>query len=475
MDESYELVLVGTGFASSFFLHRFLERRGPDTRVLVLERGDVLSHRSPEASAVEITETARASFTNQTPAKPWVFKLAFGGGSNCWWACTPRLLPEDFRMSSQYGVGADWPVTYDALEPYYCDAEEIMGVSGPSDGSPYPRSRPYPQPPHRFSDPDRLLKQRFPDLFFHQPCARPTRALPSGRPACCNSGVCHACPINSKFSVLNELQHLYEDSRVTLRTGATAVGIETSGGVARHVRYRENGAERTASADLIGLGANAVFNPHLLQRSGLDGPHVGRGLSEQRSVLVDVALDGVDNFQGSTSITGMGYMLYAGEHRRHRAGAVMESWNVPTLRDERGKWRQRLILKFIFEDLPQADNRVTFDAADPERPRVSHAGRSSYLERGIDALDGALPTILSALPYESHTTAYPRDSEAHILGTTAMGADPLTSVVDGDLRHHQVRNLLVLGGSVFPTISPSAPSLTISALSLRAADRLFTH
>jgi choline dehydrogenase-like flavoprotein len=53
-----------------------------------------------------------------------------------------------------------------------------------------------------------------------------------------------------------------------------------------------------------------------------------------------------------------------------------------------------------------------------------------------------------------------------------MGDDPATSVVDRQLVHHRVRNLLVLGGSVFPTISPSNPTLTICALSLRAADTL---
>jgi choline dehydrogenase-like flavoprotein len=59
-------------------------------------------------------------------------------------------------------------------------------------------------------------------------------------------------------------------------------------------------------------------------------------------------------------------------------------------------------------------------------------------------------------------------SEGHNLGTTRMGDDPATSVVDRHLIHHRVRNLFVLGGSVFPTISPSNPTLTICALSLRA-------
>jgi len=53
-----------------------------------------------------------------------------------------------------------------------------------------------------------------------------------------------------------------------------------------------------------------------------------------------------------------------------------------------------------------------------------------------------------------------------------MGRDPKTSVVDADLRHHRVRNLLVLGSSTFPTCPPANPTLTLAALSLRAARRL---
>ena len=40
------------------------------------------------------------------------------------------------------------------------------------------------------------------------------------------------------------------------------------------------------------------------------------------------------------------------------------------------------------------------------------------------------------------------------------------------LIHHQYRNLLVLGASAYPTASPAYPTLTVSALSLWAADHL---
>ena len=67
----------------------------------------------------------------------------------------------------------------------------------------------------------------------------------------------------------------------------------------------------------------------------------------------------------------------------------------------------------------------------------------------------------------------PEKTESHILSTTRMGLDEEDSVIDANLIHHKYRNLFVLGGGAFPSISPSNPTLTLSALSLRAADKSF--
>jgi choline dehydrogenase-like flavoprotein len=84
-----------------------------------------------------------------------------------------------------------------------------------------------------------------------------------------------------------------------------------------------------------------------------------------------------------------------------------------------------------------------------------------------------MPRVVRALPVEDmRIVPEPNRTEAHVQCTTPMGDDPATSVVDRDLRHHKLRNLLVLGASVFPTCPPGNPTLTLSALSLRAAERL---
>ncbi|MEJ2086165.1 MAG: GMC family oxidoreductase [Acidobacteriota bacterium] len=473
MSEHYDLIAVGSSFATAFLLDGYLRRARPDARILVLERGTFdaldwqLEHK--KSSSLQTGEEVR-----NDSGKRWVYVLAVGGASNGWWACTPRMMPNDFRLRSKYGVGVDWPLGYDDLEEHYSRAEEIMSVSGPTDCELFPRSRPFPQPPHRFSDPDKLLKAAYPDTYFQQASAR-ARETTDTRFACCASSVCEFCPVAAKFTILGDMMRVFEDPRVTLETEATVTRIDTTGNVATGVRYRQDGMGKTAASDLVALGANALFNPFLLMRSGLDHPILGRHLHEQVSVYVTVELDGVDNFQGSTSITANGYMLYDGQHRSDYAAALIESHNIyfgKALRVERGKWRQRMELKFIFEDLPQEKNRLTLDDPDEEAPRVIYEGHSDYAQRGIDRLPEILPQLLSPLPIERIGIGGINDTESHIIGTTPMGDDPATSIVDRHLRHHEVRNLLVLGSSVYPTSSPTNPTLTLSALSLWAAAHL---
>src|SRR4029453_4324539 len=118
-DGTFALILVGSGFASSFFLQRYLQRARPSARILVLERGELRTHRWQVTHINDLDREAQASFDKERSAKLWVFRLAFGGSSNCWWACTPRLLPEDVRLRSRYRVGRDWPVSYDDLGGKY--------------------------------------------------------------------------------------------------------------------------------------------------------------------------------------------------------------------------------------------------------------------------------------------------------------------------------------------------------------------
>ena len=306
------------------------------------------------------------------------------------------------------------------------------------------------------------------------PTARPTQTTKSGRPPCCNNVVCHKCPIDSKYTIRRDDAHLYSDPRVKLVTEATVTHVITSGNVVTGVQYAHKGKDITAKGDFVGLGANAIFNPHILLRSGIKHPMLGKRLHEQCAKLVFVDLDGLNNFQGSTAITGHGYMIYDGPHRSQRSGALMEHWNHPLIRLDKGKWRQRMQLKFIYEDLPDEKSSVAVKPGHPNKPLINHNGLSQYCQRGIDHLEKDLETILSSLPVERvQIKKRTERTEAHILGTALMGNDKKSSVVDAHQIHHQYRNLAVLGGSSFPTGAPANPTLTICALSLWSARNVF--
>ena len=271
--------------------------------------------------------------------------------------------------------------------------------------------------------------------------------------------------------MLNELGYLYDDPRVEVLLPAQAIHIDHRSSVATSVRVVHEGRERSVRSELIALGANALFNSVILRKSGLSHPELGRGLFEQVGVSFDVHLDGIDCFQGSTQLTGHGYMLYHGSHRRQRAAGLIETSNKPILRMQRGRWRERMSLKVIYEDVRQSSNHVGIDNAG--RPYTVFEGISDYTQRAIHRAQSDVERVLSPLPVERiDQRSPPEATQSHVMGTTVMGRDPKTSVLDHHLVHHQVRNLVVLGSGAFPTAAPANPTLTLSALSVWAARQL---
>jgi hypothetical protein len=255
--------------------------------------------------------------------------------------------------------------------------------------------------------------------------------------------------------------------------------VETHGGVASGVHYRTPAGAKRANAAVIALGASALFNPHILLRSHIDHPLLGKRLSDQYEMNVCVDLKGVQAYNGSTVITGNGYMFYDGEHRRERAACVIETWNSPftyqdaPLRSAAGRWRERQYFRFIFDELPMEENKVTIDTDNPDLAATTHHGYSDYARRGAADIPRMIDKLAQALPIERIVSIDEALTSGHIQGTVVMGNDPASSLVDSNLVHHQIRNLLVLGASAFPTAIPGLPTLTLSAMSLRAADQLF--
>lgn len=466
----YDLVVVGTGFASSFFLKRILDK-GYKGRILVLEQGFYDTHswkldnNVMRDGLVSTSLPPEETFINNGDHQ-WLYSPGFGGSSNCWGACTPRFLESDFRMNSLYGVGVDWPISYDDLEPFYKMAESELMIAGSEDML-YKNFSGYPLPAHRMNRFDLLMKQKFPNHYFTQPTARPSINI-GNRSRCCATGVCNLCPVDSKFTITNSLKNIYEKSNVDIIFGAKAYEIKHNQKV-DSLSYFKDGKSYSVSSKAVILGANALFNPYILINSGLNHPWLGKGLSEQISINVDIYLKDVDSLNGSTLITGLGYMLYDNKSRKDYSGALIEFINVTRkLRMEKGKLTHIAPIRVILEDLPDQRNYV--DIVN-NKPRANYSGHSEYVTKAIKNLTVNLESVFMNLDFvESIQIGSENVSDAHIIGTVRMGDTIDQGVVNKYQQHHELPNLFVLGGSSFPTMSPANPTLTISALSLMSAD-----
>lgn len=487
MNNKYDLILIGTGFASSFFLKKYLEKSGSEKKVLVLERGLLYPHADRvKAAAGEMPyyynslENKESTFHNKNPSKPWIFDVNFGGSSNCWWACTPRFMPNDFQMKSLYGRGVDWPITYNELELYYSEAEDIMGIAGP-EFTPFPKSKKYPLPSHLLSRVDKKMQATFGNTqWISQPTGRASVQV-GKRGSCCSSYSCSLCHRNSKFTIQNSLRYIYEDPRVELKYGLQVYQIEFENKVAKKViaaptnSDSKNFTSQVFEGEIIALGANPIFNAHILLNSGDTNPLTGAGLVEQRGIFADIFIEELDNVGGTSSITANGYMLYDGAFRKDYASCLIENHNCPTvIRNEQGKWRKIIRLKFVFEALSENHNTVKL-SSQILKPIVDYTeSTNGYVQKSKIEMSRQLRTLLSCLkPQEIFMNEEYTDTECHILSSVKMGNTADDSVIDKHLIHHNYRNLFVLGGSAFPTITASNPTLTITALSLMSADANF--
>src|SRR5579872_6438094 len=203
-----------------------------------------------------------------------------GGTTWHWAAACWRLLPSDFRLKSLYGVGRDWPISYDELEPYYCRAERELGVSGPNDGSDLgsPRSQPYPmdQLPLSYND------RRFADVLnghgftvVSEPVARNSRSY-DDRPPCCGNNSCMPiCPIGAMYSGITHVEKA-EKAGARLIDNAVVYRVEVD---ARErvsaVLYKDgDGVSHRVTGKLFVLAANGIETPKLLLIS-TDDRHPG--------------------------------------------------------------------------------------------------------------------------------------------------------------------------------------------------------
>lgn len=158
-----------------------------------------------------------------------------------------------------------------------------------------------------------------------------------------------------------------------------------------------------------------------------------------------------------------------------RIAVASAKWGESLRRHVQEEFGHRLGIRVYCEQLPDRTNAVSLnprirDYFGNPGPHI-HYSVSRYERRALDEAREVAGRIFSAMGL----TEIRRSNlmfAAHQMGTHRMGADPRTSVVDPNLKAHDVPNLYLVGGGCFVTASSSPPTLTIAALAIRAAEQI---
>jgi len=446
-----------------------------------------------------------------TPIKPVMFN-AVGGSTILWAAHFPRFTPRDFRVRSDDGVAADWPIDYKTLEPFYALNDQMMGVSGLAGDPAYPYHEP-PLPPLPLGATGNALARGFEKLGWHwwpSDSAIISQDY-NDREACINLGPCTSgCSHGAKASTDITYWPVAERKGVELRTGCRVkeITLNEDGMADGVLYYDQDGVLQEQQAEIVVLASNGIGTPRLLLNSanerhpdGLANSSglVGKNLMFHPYALIrgvfDEPLDGkgprgcsIWSHEFYETDPSRGFVRgYSYELTRGGGGPAGEALfgasrgRIPWGPGHHEAWSaiydHTAGLVGITEDLPDEANTVTLD---PEltdsngipAPKItyevsenSHRQLTHAEERGHEVLRAAGATDT----YSDHLI---EQAGWHLMGTARMGTDPKTSVVNEWGRSHDVKNLFIIDGSIFVTAAGVNPTSTIQALALYVADSI---
>ncbi len=419
-----------------------------------------------------------------------------------------RFHPLDFKMATTYGTPegsslADWPITYEDLEPFYERAEWEIGVCGSDPAPEMPKRRTYPMPPVPLTTKAKLLAEGSRKLGWA------TQSTPmllntierDGRAACiqCQQCVGFACPSNSKNGTWNTvIPKAVATGNCTLESQAFVTALTRSeGGRVRGVQYRNvRGEPVAAEADIVVLAGGAIETARLLLNSKIGGDAIGRNLqghyyASAAGWMPDPIWDGqgpgvsistLHFNHGNDGLVG-GAMLsddfivmpihYAKSFRPP---------SVPAWGQAHKDWMRESYRRFVqvagpIQEVPNWDCRV--EVSDTVRDKwgvpVASLSGTTHPEtvRTTVFMNDRAKEWLTASGAEkvySGGVGLGLSAGQHQAGTCRMGVDPKLSVVDSRCRVHGHDNLFVADSSVHVTNGGFNPVLTIMALSFRTSE-----
>lgn len=453
------------------------------------------------------------------PGKPfmWIRGRQVGGKTFCWARESYRYSDYEFKAASRDGYGEDWPFSYKDLEPYYDKVEDYIGVSGSNEGLEQMPDGKF-LPPMNLSCGGRLARKTIEEKFGWRvmPDRVANLTVPHrGRPAChycdqCQRGCFTASYFNSPSVTLPAAART---GRFTLVSDAVVshVVMHPQQARARGVYYldRVTREHHEVRGKVVVVAAAALESTRILLNSRT--PRFPGGVGNSDGVLGHYLMDhftiegggGVmPSLKSSTreptgNPAGLLIAKYAntGSNRNSNFlrgyrfdGSASQSLygqahGIPGFGVG---WREQVRSGVPYycnfeaqgECLPRFDNFVELDPEVKDAwgvPALRITASYGENERAqAKAMRQDVMNILDALKLENVRPPGEEISifgkNIHECGTARMGVDPKKSVVNAYNRVHDVKNVFVTDGAAFATQGCYEPTLTIMAVSCRAAD-----
>jgi len=416
------------------------------------------------------------------------------------------------------GTGfADWPITYEELEPYYTMADWEIGVSGAPGPFDPPRSKPYPSPPLPLKSSGAILEKGAKAIGLNAQVA-PKAILSQpyrGRAPCVHCGFClgFGCEVGAKSSTLAAMIPLAEATgRCEIRPLSTVARLETNeaGRINEVVYYDSAGHLQAQKAKAVVLSANGAETPRLLLMSESSRfPHglanssgiVGTYLMFNGHAYAHGAFEHPVNEYKSVQCSRIVHDFYASDPQRgfYGGGAIdarpllnstpvlyamrclppdTPMWGPGFKKALAFHFTHNMTLECSTTSVPVETNDITLDPQLKDRYgrpalRVTYHDHAHDLAMAKFLQDKAVQILEAAGAQKVWTSPVePQRIGAHLLGTCRMGEDPRASVIDRFHRSHDVKNLFICDGSSMVSSGRGQPTMTIMALAFRAADHI---
>jgi len=506
-NEIVDYCIVGVGSAGGVLVQR-LARAG--FRVVALEAGPFWD---TEKDWVSDEKGSHELYWNDLRITGGTHPLALGannsgkgvgGGSVHWAAFTPRFHPSDFRVYSEDGVGADWPISYWDLKPYYELLEREIPVAGPV-WFPWGHPHGHPYGPHPLGGVGDVLVRGCTRLGIRSVAGGPVAILSAShgdRPHCIYRGFClQGCKVGAKASTL--ITHVPDaiahGAEIRAHSMVSRISLRDDGRVDGVLYIDREGREHFQRSRAVIVSGYAIETPRLLLNSACPGYRhglanssgtLGKYLMAQAGNVIAGRFDELIRLYKAPPAHALSEEFYETDKRRDfaRGFAVQTVGPLPIafakqMTAAMGAWgwgMRRVMMDYnhwatlgvLGEILPWEDNRVEL-AEEKDHYGLPVAKVTFNLhDNDMKLIEFGKNKVMEIMWAAGAKQVVQESRFAHLVGAARMGKDPATSVVDKFGRTHDIPNLFICDGSILPTQGSANPGLTIQALAARTADYL---